>query len=275
MCRWLAYSGEPIALSRLIFDLDYSLIDQSLSARSDTTTNGDGFGIGWYDWRETPGLYKHVQPAWNDANLRDLATHVRSHMFLAHVRAATGTAIQQTNCHPFRHGVWTFVHNGRIRQYERVRRELLAAVPDELFSAIAGTTDSELMFYLALGFGLETDPVEGLERMAGLVEEVGQAMGIPYPIQMTVGLGDGQRLFGFRYSSEHESRTLFHSKSVAALRSLLPRRFQDQLAWFPDGARAIVSEPLTRLPNPWIEIPESTCVIVDGGRIEYRPFQPH
>jgi glutamine amidotransferase len=260
----------------LIFDLDYSLIDQSLSARSDTsTTNGDGFGIGWYDWRDTPGLYKHVQPAWNDANLRDLACHVRSHMFLAHVRAATGTAIQQSNCHPFRHGRWTFVHNGRIRDFDRLRRDLLLAVSDELFPEIGGTTDSELMFYLAVGFGMEDDPVGALERMVGLVEDLGRARGIEHPMQMTVGAANGERLFGVRYSSEHRSRSLFHSKSVAALRSLLPEEFQDQLAWFPEGARAIVSEPLTGLPDPWEEIPESTCVMVDGGDIEYREFRPH
>ena len=48
MCRWLAYSGSPIRLEELLVKRDRSLIDQSLHARQGpTTTNGDGFGVGW------------------------------------------------------------------------------------------------------------------------------------------------------------------------------------------------------------------------------------
>ena len=49
MCRWLAYSGSPLRIADLLYTPEHSLIDQSL--RSDLgaeTTNGDGFGIGWY-----------------------------------------------------------------------------------------------------------------------------------------------------------------------------------------------------------------------------------
>jgi predicted glutamine amidotransferase len=275
MCRWLAYSGAPIALSKVLFDLDHSLIDQSLSARRDiATTNGDGFGVGWYGDADTPGLYRHVRPAWNDQNLRDLATHIRSHMFMAHVRAATGTAVQRSNCHPFRHGRWTFVHNGRIREFSRLRRDLTLAVPEDLFPEITGTTDSEVMFYLTLGFGLEEDVGAAVGRMVELVERVGRARGVEDPMQMTLGIANGEQLYGFRYSSEGSSRTLFHSKSVSALRELLPGVFQQNLSWFEDGARAIVSEPLTNLPEPWEEIPESSWVTVENGEVELRPFRP-
>ena len=48
MCRWLAYSGTPIRLEELLVQRDRSLIDQSLNSRlGATTTNGDGFGVGW------------------------------------------------------------------------------------------------------------------------------------------------------------------------------------------------------------------------------------
>ena len=80
MCRWLAYSGDPIPLEALIVQRKYSLIDQSLHSRlGATTTNGDGFGVGWYDGvRPEPALYRSVHPAWNDRNLRELASHVSS-----------------------------------------------------------------------------------------------------------------------------------------------------------------------------------------------------
>ena len=160
MCRWLAYSGSPIRLEELLLKRDRSLIDQSLHSRQGaTTTNGDGFGVGWYDDSDTPRLYRSVHPAWNDRNLRELAAGISSHLFLAHIRASTGTAIQETNAHPFRYGRWLWMHNGLIREFPRLRRELVLAVDDSLFSSIEGTTDSETMFYLALTFGLESDPI--------------------------------------------------------------------------------------------------------------------
>ena len=65
--------------------------------------------------RREPRLYRIDHPAWNDRNLRELAAGISSPLFLAHVRASTGTAVQQTNCHPFRHGRWLWMHNGLIR----------------------------------------------------------------------------------------------------------------------------------------------------------------
>ena len=154
MCRWIAYSGTPIYLHEAIFEPEHSLIDQSLRARSsETTTNGDGFGIGWYNKREFPGVFKDVRPAWNDGNLRALSQQIKASLFVAHIRAATVGAIQRSNCHPFCHDNWLFVHNGAIESYETIRRELMFAVAPEFFNSIEGTTDSEVMFHLALSFG--------------------------------------------------------------------------------------------------------------------------
>jgi predicted glutamine amidotransferase len=101
MCRWLAYSGSPILLEELLLKTDHSLIDQSLHARLGVeTTNGDGFGVGWYGAAnaDTPAVFRSVEPAWNDRNLREVAAHVASPLFLAHIRASTGTVVQQTKC---------------------------------------------------------------------------------------------------------------------------------------------------------------------------------
>ncbi len=124
MCRWLAYSGAPIFLDEVLFKTDHSLIDQSLRAfDKTTTTNGDGFGIGWYGVRDVPGVYKDIRPAWNDTNLQALAAQIESPMFLAHVRATTGSPVQRSNCHPFNYRKWLFVHNGLIGEYEELRRD--------------------------------------------------------------------------------------------------------------------------------------------------------
>ena len=156
MCRWIAYTGSPVLIEDLLYTPTNSLIVQSLHARLGVEpTNGDGFGVGWYD-SDGPGLFRSTEPAWNDRNLRELAGHVRSAVVVAHVRASTGTAVQQTNSHPFRHGNWLWMHNGAIASFPAVKRELLLAVDPELFPDIEGTTDSELFFYLALTYGLET-----------------------------------------------------------------------------------------------------------------------
>jgi len=270
MCRWLGYSGAPLYLEELILKPEHSLIDQSLESRAGaTTTNGDGFGIGWYGDRETPGVYKDVQPAWNDSNLRDLAAHIESPLFLAHIRAATGSAVQQTNCHPFRHEKWLFVHNGLIRGFDRVKRDLALAVAPRLYPMITGTTDSELMFYLAQTFGLAESPLTGLERMVGFVEKTCAEHGIEDPIQMSAGLSDGERLLAVRYSTERRSRTLFHSTSMQALQEIYP-----DLKRFSPDARAVVSEPLSDLTEAWEEIPESTAVIIYRGEVERHAFEP-
>jgi predicted glutamine amidotransferase len=273
MCRWLAYSGSPIKLESLLLQRDRSLIDQSLHSRlGATTTNGDGFGVGWYDDGETPRLYRSTHPAWNDRNLRELAAGIASPLFFAHIRASTGTAIQETNVHPFRYGPWLWMHNGLIHEFARVKRELLVAVDDSHFASIEGTTDSETMFYLALSFGLEDDPVAAVERMVGFVEDVGRKHGIEHPIQMTVATTDGRKIWAFRYSSEGRSRSLYFSTRMDALKALYPDN--EELAGLSDETRAIVSEPLGDLPGAWNEAPESHVGIVQPGEDELRPFRP-
>jgi glutamine amidotransferase len=273
MCRWLAYSGSPIRLEELLVKRDRSLIDQSLHSRlGATTTNGDGFGVGWYDDSGAPRLYRSTHPAWNDRNLRELAAGVSSPLFFAHIRASTGTAIQETNTHPFRHGRWLWMHNGLIREFASIRRELLLAVDDSLFSSIEGTTDSEAMFYLALTFGLEDDPIAAVAQTVGLVEAVGRRHGVEHPIQMTVATTDGSTIWAFRYSSEGQSRSLYFSTRMDALKAVHPELAE--LAGLSDETRVVVSEPLGDLPGAWNEVPESHVGIVQPGVDELLPFAP-
>jgi glutamine amidotransferase len=173
----MAYSGEPILAENLLFRPAHSIIDQSLHSRlGATTTNGDGFGIGWYGEQAEPAVFKSTDPAWNDQNLREIAGRIRTPMLFAHIRASTGTAVQRTNCHPFRHGRWLWMHNGFLDGFQRVKRDLTVAVAPELYPEIEGTTDSELLFHLALTFGLVDDPPTAVARAIGLVESVDPSM---------------------------------------------------------------------------------------------------
>jgi glutamine amidotransferase len=232
MCRWLAYSGTSIPLEELLLKRDRSLIDQSLHARlGATTTNGDGFGVGWYEPDRPPRVYRSVHPAWNQ--------------------------------------LW--MHNGLIREFPRVKRDLVLAVDPSLFPSIEGTTDSEVMFYLALTFGLEDDPVAAVERMVGFVEKTGRDHGVDHPIQMTVATTDGTSIWAFRYSSERDSRSLYFSTRMDTLKALYP---ESVLRLLSDETRAVVSEPLGDLPGAWNEVPEAHVGIVQPGSDELRPFAP-
>jgi predicted glutamine amidotransferase len=276
MCRWLAYSGTPILLEELLYNREHSLIDQSLHSRMGVeTTNGDGFGVGWYGvegaatglpaTRGTgiPVLFRDVGPAWNDVNLRELARSTSSGLFIAHIRASTGTAVQQTNCHPFRHDRWLWVHNGAIKDFHALKRDLVLAVDPDLYPSIAGSTDSEVMFYLALTFGLRDDPVAAVERMVGFVEATARQHGVEEPMQMTVATTDGERIFAFRYSSVGKSRTLYFSTAITALRQLYPEN--EVFQKISDDTRIVVSEPLGELQGAWNPVPESSYGIVQKG----------
>src|SRR3954470_12720828 len=242
MCRWMVYSGDPILAEELLFRPVHSLIDQSLHSRMGaTTTNGDGFGIGWYGEGAEPAVFKSIEPAWNDQNLREIAGRIRTPLLFAHIRASTGTPVQRSNCHPFRHEQWLWMHNGAIRGFHEIKRDMLLAVDPVLYRDIDGSTDSEALFFLALTFGLTEDPFGAVERAVGFVEKVGRQAGVDYPVQMTVATTDGTSVWAFRYSSEGQSRSLFFSTAVSALRQLHPE--VEVLHRLGEETRLIVSEP--------------------------------
>ena len=165
MCRWAAYAGAPIFLDEIISRPGHSLIHQSHGAtQCHSTINADGFGVAWYGDRPEPGLYRDVLPAWSDPNLRSLTAQVKSGLFLAHVRASTGTATSRNNCHPFAYGKWLYMHNGQIGGWPRVRRQVESLIPNDLYEDRTGTTDSEAIFLAALADGMEEDPVGAMQR---------------------------------------------------------------------------------------------------------------
>ena len=134
-------------------DPDHSLIHQSYDSKERSEPlNGDGFGVTWYDHRESqhPATLRDVSPAWNNQNLFSIASLVRSQCVFAHVRAATSGPVTQLNCHPFTCNQFTFMHNGEIANFRNIRRSLLSELSEQSFNLIAGSTDSEVMFAIFL-----------------------------------------------------------------------------------------------------------------------------
>ena len=256
MCRWAAWIGTPIYLEEIVSRPCHSLIHQSQAATEcKSATNGDGFGLAWYGAREVPGLYRDVYPAWSDPNLRSLTAQVQSPLFLAHVRASTGTATSRNNCHPFTVGHWSFMHNGQIGGFERFRRDADMAIPEELYAHRKGATDSEALFLLALAEGLETDPQGALARAVSRLERLARDKGaLPY-IRLTAAFSDGQRLYAVRYATDEHAPTLYH-------------RWNDRLQ-----GRAVVSEPL-EADGGWQRIESGRLCIFEGETVVELPFSP-
>ena len=273
MCRWLAYSGSPILLSEVLYGGTHSLIDQSLHSRLGAeTTNGDGFGVGWYGVPATPGVFHSTEPAWNDRNLHELADHISSPLFFTHIRAAIGSAVQQTNCHPFRHDRWLFMHNGYINQFATIKRDLVLAIDPSLFDEIQGQTDSEVLFFLALTFGLPDDPPAAIESAIGLVEAVASRHGVPNPFQGTIATTDGdERVGGPVLHRGQVAHALPHHRRSDATEAV-PRAAA--VSGVSADARMVVSEPLGDVPGVWNEVPEATCCIIGRGQSEMQPFRP-
>ena len=244
MCRLVAYLGEPIFLDELVCAPAHSLLRQALRAEeARTVTHGDGFGIGWYGERPEPGVYREVMPAWSDENLLALCASVRSRLFFAHVRAATGTSIARQNCHPFRHGRWMFMHNGQIGGYARVRRPLEARLPEHFYAARRGATDSELLFLLALARIEAGEAPE--EAMPAVLDETLALMRrerISEPLRFAAALSDGDQVLAFRFSSDARPPTLYvgHSERGSIVAS-------EPLDGRPDHWRAVE-------PNGWVKL---------------------
>ena len=248
MCRWIAYAGRPVPLERFLFDPDYSLVDQSLRARQGhTPVNGDGFGVGWYGRHRESGVYRDVRPAWGDENLKSIAHHVDSGLFLAHVRASTGTATTRSNCHPFAHGQLLFMHNGQIGGYEQVRRPLENLLPDSLYAARRGSTDSEVLFLLLAHFGVEHDPCAAFARLIEVVDTQCDRAGLTEPFRFTCALADGVRVVVLRYASDpHPPSVYFRCDANGCI---------------------VVSEPLDDRIESWDGLAPSQMLTVCPGEV--------
>jgi predicted glutamine amidotransferase len=257
MCRWAAYRGEPLYLEELVSSPAHSLIEQSHCAtRAKTATNGDGFGIAWYGDRPEPGRYRDILPAWSDCNLKSLARQIRSPLFLAHVRAATHGATRRDNCHPFVQGHWSFMHNGQISGFERIRRHMEGMLSDALFDARNGTTDSELLFLLALQFGLDADPFQAMEKAIATVEDLSIEKSGEALVRFTAAYSNGRELYAVRYATDHKPPTLYAAPMGG------------------ETGYCLVSEPLNDEVDTWVEIPDGSAVVVDADGMQVTLFRP-
>lgn len=274
MCRWIAYTGKPIYLDTLVTKPDHSLVVQSRHSQMNYTksgqllsTNGDGFGIGWYDKRKEPGLFKDDLPAWHNTNLNNLCHQVKAHTFMAHIRATTTGDIQRANCHPFRYKNWLFQHNGHVSHFPQIRRELQLSIAPELYPLLQGTTDSETFFYLAITLGLLDQPKAAMQKMVETVLRALLKVDQDGVLNLSCAISDGKKLYTVRYSHNEAPMTQFVSTDTACM-----AEFAKAIPRIPSGSTVVVSEPLDNISSKWRKIANNSFTTISNNKVDSETF---
>ena len=283
MCRFVCYFGPSLRISALITEPEHSLIRQSQDSRERSTpTNADGFGVAWYSGgsEREPGHFRSITPAWSNANLHSMARVTHSPCILAHVRAATrGRTPSEANSHPFVAGRYSFMHNGDLGAFPKVRRPLLALLGDRNFEVIQGQTDSEHLFALFLeelgGQEVLADTHElarALEASMRRALELVQRHGGPVESSLNLALSDGRSGVVTRYSTRSESpgESLYWSSG---------RQYRcesgacSMVETGSSGAAVLVgSERLSADPS-WAAVPSKHMLLIHPDRTtELRPL---
>lgn len=286
MCRFVFYRGDPIRLSSLITDPVHSIIRQSYHSKErEEPLNGDGFGIAWYAPEETdrPVIFKDVSPAWNNQNLANLASVVRSPCFIAHIRAATpGLPVSRLNCHPFSWNRFAFAHNGAVGGFRSIRRHIQSGLNEESFDLLRGSTDSEHLFALFVNQFDRSASDSRLEAMAAAlmqaiktVETAKNEHGITAPSLLNLVLTDGELTVITRYISpgERKPHSLYLHTGAAY-------ECVDGICRMRDRSESgntvlVASEPLSH-DDGWKRVAENSMLLIDSeSTVEERPISIH
>jgi predicted glutamine amidotransferase len=282
MCRFAAYLGPSITLDTLVTRPVNSIIHQSYKSQErEEPLNGDGFGVGWYvpELDDSPAVFRSISPAWNNTNLLHLARVTRSGCIFAHVRAASpGLGVTGTNCHPFIHGPFCFMHNGFIADFGRIRRTLLSRLSDTAFDVIRGTTDTEVLFALFLDHFQSTtegdqvgDMGRAIDKTLATVVQIGEEEGVESPHQLNLAVTDGHSLVASRYTTGplEAANSLYIHTGKRYVCEDGTCRMLDPDEW---GAAVLVTSERLSEDQGWERIPPNRVVLVDANHgVEMRP----
>ncbi len=288
MCRVLAYLGEPISLGHALFETDSSLVRQSYSPRMmNTFLNLAGFGmVAWEPnsiRAQEPFVYRTTSLPAFDPNLRALAHKLEPTCVIAHVRGVTYSAhevVSPANLHPFRFpgAKVALAHNGHLREFRRMRYDLISHIRPELAQRIEGTTDSEWIYALVLSMLDDPYGVPELRELADataaalrLLRTVRARHGIDTSSPVNLFLTTGEAMVATRFSFDYG----WYPANDMMLETDLP--FVS--LWYTVGGRydkhdgesrmvgdhraqslLIASEPLTVDISTWLEVPEYSVI---------------
>jgi glutamine amidotransferase len=284
MCRVVGYLGRPVALTSILDATDSSLVRQAYSPRMMATfLNLAGFGMAAWDSSsvspDEPFTYKVTTLPVFDRNLRSLAEKITPSCLLAHVRGVTysgNEVISQQNLHPFRHDDTkvTLAHNGHLREFARMKYDLITHVRPDLARRVEGTTDSEWIYVLLLSqlqdpFGLPdvAELVDATITTLAIIRDIRARNGIDTSSPANLFVSTGRCLVATRFSYDYgwypaDDQLLETDLPYVSLWYTLGSDYLERDGeWImagdgPPRSFMIASEPLTSDTSTWLEAPE-------------------
>jgi len=273
MCRFLAYKGREMFMSDLLLNAEQSLVLQSYKAKErEEPLNGDGFGVGWYapEVDLTPCVFTSVQPAWSNRNLFRLSEKIRSTCFFAHVRAASpGTYVSEFNCHPFQYQQFLWMHNGKIADFQKIKRILRESLNDDYYNFIEGTTDSEhafAVFLNKLGEHIYDYSITDLkDAMIATIYQIVEWQGKVESTEnssLNFAVSDGHNMLISRHASnpDIEPPTLYISYGERL--EVLDGKYRMSKAKDQPKSIIVASEPLTGDRSDWNMVESNHIVLI-------------
>lgn len=246
MCRLTAYAGASASPANIVFGGEHSLYRQSWQPKEllSGSVNADGYGVTWYaDGR--PARIAEARPIWFDDDLRGILDAVRTTTCLAALRNGTpGLPVDRSGVLPMVFERWTFVLNGFVPDFRASHmRGLRALLPDDLYGALQGVSDSETLLLLA---------VDHLRGGATLVEALTTTAATVLArtgadeTQLLMAISDGARIAAVRTSNVATTNSLYWCAKSRLM---------------PEGT-LLASEPLTT-DDRWTEVQAHSWIDFD------------
>lgn len=296
--------------------------DHLITARN-VLYNIDGLGIAWYTSSNAdfelgdtgksddgtlkeglrPAAYKTISPPNNDQNFRSICANTETRVLMAHIRAASGTAITPVNNHPFVFGRHSFMHNGVVSDFSAIKLHVCQKMSTAAYALVQGGTDSEHMAALYLSFLSNFGDKASFEKEYS-AEEMTSAMHAMVsavldlqhdllgpkarPNSLNLCATDGVKMIAYRFRNHatQEPPSLYYSTKAG---TTLNRKYPDH----PDGIEVpqkvgtkaeedhgkhmiIASEPSTYKKSDWNLIPKNSVVVASkehGVEVRAVPYR--
>ncbi len=288
MCRFVAYIGKPIMADEILIKPKNSLMKQSYHAlESEMTVNGDGFGIGWYNQsiRKEPALFRSIQPAWNDDNLKYNASMIKTSCLMAHIRATTQGGVSIENSHPFHYKEYLMMQNGGIEDFLKIKRRMINRLDEDLFQWVNGQTDTQYIFALFMTIVRENkkkDTPHSLDELTlclsqtfAEIEEMKKAAHLYSPSLYNLVITNGKELIATRYSTQPDKETRsLHIASNAECYTCEKGFLRIRASDVKDYSVLVSSEVLSHKDDFWQKVPENHSITVNKDlQVQIRPLQ--
>ena len=250
MCRHASYIGSTVSLEEFLLLPDHSLVIQSYKPKEmmGAEVNVDGFGLGWYSSDGSLKRYISTKPIWADRNIHELASLLRSKLWVGNVRSATvPESITARDTPPYCVGNLVFSHNGYIRNFPSTVRPLIRKyLKPEIEAEVQGNTDSEYLFAVLRQLLPQHsgDIQQTIFALLALLRSWGgEECGL-----FNIIVSDGSAVFATRHALGGQCPSLYIGQGGNGLKD----------GWI------VTSEPMCK-EDRWEIVPEHSIVVMEQG----------